>query len=83
MREEAVVAIREHAAPAGLTPEEAQIVDYVRALLRPPHRVTAAQFSALRDRLGVRPNNGVDRFHWRLRHACLLPQRVRSAQTGR
>lgn len=53
VRKEAVVAIREGNAPIGLTSEEAQIVHYVQALLRPPHRVAQADFEALRERLGV------------------------------
>jgi 4-carboxymuconolactone decarboxylase len=52
VREEAIAAIRDRKAPAGLTPEEAQIVEYVRQLLR-AHRVDPATFDALRARLGV------------------------------
>lgn len=52
VRREAVVAIRDGTTEA-LTPQEKQIVDYVRALLRPPHRVAEADFTALRARLGI------------------------------
>lgn len=52
VREEAITAIREGKAPTGLTSEEAQIVEYVRQLLR-AHRVDAATFDALRARLGL------------------------------
>lgn len=33
---------------------EAEVVRYVQELLRPPHRITAATFDALKERLGVR-----------------------------
>ncbi len=52
VREEAIAALRERKAPVGLTADEAQIVDYVRQLLR-DHRVDAATFDALRERLGL------------------------------
>jgi 4-carboxymuconolactone decarboxylase len=52
VREEAIGAVRERRAPAGLTPEEAEPVLYVIQLVR-SHRVDEALFSALRERLGV------------------------------
>lgn len=52
VRRAAVIAIRDGVTEA-LTPEEQQIVNYVRALLRPPHRVAEADFGTLRERLGV------------------------------
>jgi 4-carboxymuconolactone decarboxylase len=53
IRAEALASIGDRSAPAGLTESEAQVVRYVQELLRPPHRVTAATFEALRERLGV------------------------------
>jgi 4-carboxymuconolactone decarboxylase len=50
--EEAIAAIRDRKAPAGLTPAEAGIVAYARQLLR-DHRVEPATFETLRGRLGV------------------------------
>ncbi len=52
VREAAITAIRDRKAPAGLTPEEAQIVGYAQQLLR-NHRVDEATFRALRDRIGT------------------------------
>ncbi|MGH7265666.1 MAG: carboxymuconolactone decarboxylase family protein [Candidatus Rokuibacteriota bacterium] len=52
VRQEAIAAIRERRAPAGLTGEEAEIVAYVTRLLR-DHRVDDATFAAARERLGV------------------------------
>jgi 4-carboxymuconolactone decarboxylase len=52
VREEAITAIREGKAPAGLTPEEAQVSGYAAALLR-PHRVGDAEFKALQARFGL------------------------------
>jgi 4-carboxymuconolactone decarboxylase len=51
VRPEAIAAIRDRSAPAGLTPEEAEIVAYVTRLLR-DHRVDEATFAAARERLG-------------------------------
>lgn len=52
IRPEAVTSIKTGSAPAGLTPDEAQVVAYVEQLLAAPHRVDDATFAALRDRLG-------------------------------
>jgi len=52
VREEAITAIREGKAPAGLTPEEAQVSGYAAALLR-QHRVGDAEFAALQARFGL------------------------------
>jgi 4-carboxymuconolactone decarboxylase len=52
VRPEAIAAIRDRSAPAGLTPEEAEIVAYVTRLLR-DHRVDDRTFAAARERLGV------------------------------
>jgi 4-carboxymuconolactone decarboxylase len=52
VRDDAIAAIRDRRAPAGLTPDEAVIVTYVTQLLR-DHRVDDAAFTAARDRLGV------------------------------
>ena len=52
VREEAITAIREGKAPAGLTPEEAQVSGYADALLR-QHRVGDAEFTALQARFGL------------------------------
>lgn len=51
VREEAIAAVRERRAAAGLTPGEAAIVEYARQLLD-RHRVEGALFEALRARLG-------------------------------
>ncbi|MBI4526068.1 MAG: carboxymuconolactone decarboxylase family protein [Deltaproteobacteria bacterium] len=51
--EEAIRAIRAGDASSGLTPEEAQIVGYVEALLR-SHRVTEGTFRAMLQRFGVK-----------------------------
>ena len=53
VREEAIVAIRAHRAPAGLTDDEAQIVGYVNQLLA-SHRVDEETYRALEARLGLR-----------------------------
>ena len=53
VRGEAIAAVRDRRAPAGLMPGEAEVVGYVEALLR-AHRVDASAFAALRERLGVR-----------------------------
>ncbi len=50
--DEAITAIREGKAPAGLTPEEAQVFGYAAALLR-QHRVGDAEFKALQARFGL------------------------------
>jgi len=52
VREEAIAAIRDRTAPAGLTDEEAPLVAYVQELLRSPHRVSQTTFQALKGRLG-------------------------------
>jgi 4-carboxymuconolactone decarboxylase len=52
VREEAITAIREGKAPAGLTPGEAQVAGYASALLR-EHRVGDAEFKALQARFGL------------------------------
>jgi len=52
VRDEAIAALRERRAPAGLTPEEAAIVAYVSQLLT-AHRVDEPTFAAVRARLGV------------------------------
>jgi 4-carboxymuconolactone decarboxylase len=51
VRDEAIAAIGERRAPAGLTPDEAAIVTYVTQLLL-DHRVDDAAFAAARERLG-------------------------------
>lgn len=53
VRGEAIAAIRERRAPAGLTPAEAEIVQYVTVLLR-AHRVDDAAYRAMRERFGER-----------------------------
>jgi 4-carboxymuconolactone decarboxylase len=53
VRPEAIAAIRDRRAPAGLTPAEAEIVAYVTAVLR-AHRVDDAAFQALRARFDTR-----------------------------
>jgi 4-carboxymuconolactone decarboxylase len=53
VREDAIAAVRERRAPAGLTPEEAQVVAYATRLLG-AHRVEAGAFQALHRRLGER-----------------------------
>jgi 4-carboxymuconolactone decarboxylase len=52
VREEAITAVREGKAPAGLTAEEAQVVGYAAALLR-QHRVGDVEFKALQARFGL------------------------------
>ena len=52
VRAEAIAAIRDRRAPAGLGPDEAEVVDYVTALLR-ARRVAEATFTALRRRVGT------------------------------
>ena len=52
VREEAIAAIRNRQAPAGLTPDEALVVTYVHQLLR-AHRVEEATFRAMQDRFGL------------------------------
>ena len=52
VREEAIAAIRDRTAPAGLIAEEAQVVSYVHAVVK-QHRVDAASFQAMLDRFGV------------------------------
>ena len=52
VRGEAIVAIRDKRAPAGLTPAETEIVQYATALLR-VHRVSDAVYEALRARFGT------------------------------
>lgn len=52
VRAEAIAAIRERRAPAGLTAGEAEIVQYVTSLLL-AHRVDDARFEAMRARLGT------------------------------
>jgi 4-carboxymuconolactone decarboxylase len=51
VRGEAITAIRDRTAPAGLTADEAVIVSYVTALHR-EHRVADATFAGARQRLG-------------------------------
>ncbi len=53
VRDDAIAAIRDWRAPAGLTDDEAQIVGYVTQLLA-AHRVDEETFRALEARLGVR-----------------------------
>jgi 4-carboxymuconolactone decarboxylase len=53
VRDEAIAAIRDRRAPAGLTPDEALVVSYVAQLLR-AHRVEEETFGALERRLGRR-----------------------------
>jgi 4-carboxymuconolactone decarboxylase len=53
VRPEAISAIAERRAPAGLTEDEAQIVRYIQELLRPPHRISTATFESVKQRLGV------------------------------
>jgi len=52
VRGEAIAAIRDKRAPAGLTPAEAEIVQYATVLLR-VHRVSDAAYEALRARFGT------------------------------
>jgi 4-carboxymuconolactone decarboxylase len=52
VRREAIAAVRDRRAPAGLTEEEALVVAYVTQLLQ-RHRVDAATFAAMRERFGV------------------------------
>jgi 4-carboxymuconolactone decarboxylase len=51
VREEAIVAVGERRAPAGLTPAEAEVHGYAAALLG-EHRVSDAAFAALERRFG-------------------------------
>ena len=53
IREEGIRIIQDREAPAGLTEREAEVVRYVQELLRPPHRIAAATFDALKERIGV------------------------------
>ena len=53
VREQCVEIIQDGKAPAGLTEPEAEVVGYVRELLRPPHRITPATFDSLKARIGV------------------------------
>jgi 4-carboxymuconolactone decarboxylase len=57
VRDEAIGAIRERRAPAGLTPAEAQVHAYASALLR-EHRVTDDAFAALATHFGIEPTPG-------------------------
>ena len=52
VREEAITAIRDKKAPAGLTADEAAIVTYVQQLFR-TNRVQQAAFDALHDKYGT------------------------------
>lgn len=52
VRDEAIAAILERRAPAGLTPAEAQVNEYASALLR-EHRVGEEAFAALQKRFGL------------------------------
>jgi 4-carboxymuconolactone decarboxylase len=52
VRGEAIAAIRDQRAPAGLTTAEAELVDYVTALLR-THRVKDAAYQTMRARFGT------------------------------
>lgn len=52
VREDAIAAIRDRRAPAGLTAEEAQLVNYVQQILR-TYRVDESTFNAMRERFGV------------------------------
>lgn len=52
VRAEAIAAIRDRRPPAGLAPDEAEIVAYVTGLLR-AHRVDEPTFRALRERFGT------------------------------
>jgi 4-carboxymuconolactone decarboxylase len=52
VRDEVITAIRERKAPAGLTPEEAQVFGYASALMR-EHRVSDKDFAALQQRFGL------------------------------
>ena len=52
VRAEAIAAIRDRRAPAGLAPDEAEILAYVTQLLR-AHRVDEATFGPLRARFGT------------------------------
>ncbi len=52
VRDEAIAAIRERRAPAGLTPEEAQVHAYAVGLVR-EHRVSDRDFAALQARFGL------------------------------
>ncbi len=53
VREEAIAAVRNRTAPAGLTPEEEQVVGYVQALLS-RHRTDQAPFDVLLKRFGTK-----------------------------
>jgi len=52
VRDEVIAAIRERTAPAGLTPEEAQVWGFAQALLR-EHRVSDRDFAVLQARFGL------------------------------
>lgn len=53
VREEAIKIIQDRSEPAGLPDAEAEVVRYIQELLRPPHRITAVTFDALKARIGV------------------------------
>ena len=53
VREEGIEIIQDRKAPAGLSEREGEVVRYVQELLRPPHRIAAATFDALKERIGV------------------------------
>jgi 4-carboxymuconolactone decarboxylase len=53
VREDAIKIIQDRNEPTGLNEREAEVVRYVQELLRPPHRITAATFDALKARIGV------------------------------
>ena len=51
LSEEIIAAIREYRAPAGLTPEDAAVVQFVLEILR-QHRISEATFEAMRALVG-------------------------------
>ena len=52
VRDAVITAIRERTAPAGLTPDEAQVFAFAAGLMR-EHRVSDADFAALQKRFGL------------------------------
>jgi 4-carboxymuconolactone decarboxylase len=83
VRDEAIAAIRDRRAPAGLTPDEAAIVTYVTQLLRDPPRGRHDLRRRARAPGRAEPRRA-DRERRLLREARLRPQRLRrGARPGR
>jgi 4-carboxymuconolactone decarboxylase len=68
VREAAITAIRDSSAPAGLTAEEAEYVNYAHQILR-KHRVDDEAFHALQQRLG---NVGLVELTGLIGYYCLV-----------